>query len=105
MLQSKIDKAIETLQKYEKLALKYSQAVFMWLSGGKDSQVIYELCQMAGVKFNAYFYKTSVDPMEVLRFIRSNYPDVTWLYPEKTMFQLILKRRCYPSGIVDTVVK
>lgn len=106
MLQSKIDKAIETLQKYEKLALKYSPSGFhVAFSGGKDSQVIYELCQMAGVKFNAYFYKTSVDPMEVLRFIRSNYPDVTWLYPEKRCFSLFLKRRCYPSGIVDTVVK
>lgn len=106
MLQSKIDKAIETLQKYEKLALKYSPSGFhVAFSGGKDSQVIYELCRMAGVKFNAYFYKTSVDPMEVLRFIRSNYPDVTWLYPEKRCFSLFLKRRCYPSGIVDTVVK
>ena len=28
MLQSKIDKAIETLQKYEKLALKYSPSGF-----------------------------------------------------------------------------
>lgn len=97
MLQSKIDKAIETLQKYEKLALKYSPSGFhVAFSGGKDSQVIYELCRMAGVKFNAYFYKTSVDPMEVLRFIRSNYPDVTWLYPEKTMFQLILKNKMLP---------
>lgn len=47
MLQSKIDKAIETLQKYEKLALKYSPSGFhVAFSGGKDSQVIYELCQM-----------------------------------------------------------
>lgn len=54
MLQSKIDKAIETLQKYEKLALKYSPSGFhVAFSGGKDSQVIYELCRMAGVKFNA----------------------------------------------------
>ena len=45
MLQSKIDKAIETLRKYEKLALKYSPDGFhVAFSGGKDSQVIYELC-------------------------------------------------------------
>lgn len=97
MLQSKIDKAIDTLRKYEKLALKYSPDGFhVAFSGGKDSQVIYELCRMAGVKFKAYFYKTSVDPPELLRFIRSNYPDVTWLYPEKTMFQLILKTKMLP---------
>lgn len=97
MLQYKVNKAIETLRKYEKLALKYSSDGFhVAFSGGKDSQVIYELCRMAGVKFKAYFYKTSVDPPELLRFIRSNYPDVTWLYPDKTMFQLILKNKMLP---------
>lgn len=97
MLQSKIYKAIEALCKYEKLALKYSLDGFhVAFSGGKDSQVIYELCRMAGVKFKAYFYKTSVDPPELLRFIRSSYPGVTWLYPEKTMFQLILKTKMLP---------
>ena len=51
MLQSKIDKAIDTLRKYEKLALKYSPDGFhVAFSGGKDSQVIYELCRMAGGK-------------------------------------------------------
>lgn len=96
-LSDKIFKAVQTLRKYERLALKYSPDGFhVAFSGGKDSQVIYELCWMAGVKFKAYFYKTSVDPPELLRFIRSNYPDVTWLYPELTMFQLILKKKMLP---------
>lgn len=52
MLQDKINLAIQTIQKYEKLALKYSSDGFhVAFSGGKDSQVIYELCRMAGVKF------------------------------------------------------
>lgn len=97
MLQQKINKAINTLRKYEKLALKYSPNGFhVAFSGGKDSQVIYELCRMSGVKFKAFFYKTSVDPSELLTFIRKNYPDVTWLYPEKTMFQLILEKKMLP---------
>lgn len=106
MLQDKINIAIQTLRKYEKLALKYSPDGFhVAFSGGKDSQVIYELCRMAGVKFKAYFYKTSVDPPELLRFIRSNYPDVTWLTRKGQCFNLFLKRRCYHSGTAATVVQ
>ena len=48
MLQDKINIAIQTLRKYEKLALKYSPDGFhVAFSGGKDSQVIYELCRIA----------------------------------------------------------
>lgn len=97
MLETKINKAIETLQKYERLALKYSLSGFhVAFSGGKDSQTVCELCRMAGVRFKAYFYKTSVDPVELLRFIRTNYPDVIWLRPDLTMFQLILKKKMLP---------
>lgn len=96
-LDDKILKAIHILRKMEKIALKYSPDGFhVAFSGGKDSQVIHELCKMAGVKFKAYFYKTSVDPPELLKFIRSDYPDVIWLKPEKTMFQLILQRKMLP---------
>jgi len=97
-LQDKIKHSIKVLQKAEKLALKYSDEGFhLAFSGGKDSQVIYELAKMAGVKFKAYFYKTSVDPKELLSFIRSNYPDVIWIKPELTMFQLILKKKNLPT--------
>lgn len=96
-LEIKIATSIELIKKYEKLALKYSSNGFhVAFSGGKDSQVIYELCKMAEVKFKAYFYKTSVDPPELLTFIKSNYPEVIWLKPEKTMFQLILQKKMLP---------
>lgn len=94
----KIRKAVETLRIYEKLALKYSPHGFhLAFSGGKDSQVIYHLAKMSGVKFKAYFYKTSVDPGELLSFIRANYPDVTWINPRKTMFRLILENKMLPT--------
>jgi phosphoadenosine phosphosulfate reductase len=96
-LQDKIDHSISIIQKMEKSALVYSEEGYhLAFSGGKDSQVIYELAKMAGVKFQAYFYKTSVDPKELLSFIRANYPDVIWLKPEKTMFQLILSKKTLP---------
>jgi len=94
---NKIKKSIELIKKTEKLALKYQDFGFhVAFSGGKDSQVIYELCKMAGVKFKAFFYKTSVDPPELLKFIKTNYSDVTWIKPQMTMFQLIVKKGMLP---------
>lgn len=93
----KIEDSIELIRKSEKLALTYNDFGFhLAFSGGKDSQVIYELCKMAGVKFKAFFYKTSVDPRELLSFIRNNYTDVEWIYPKMTMYQLILKKGMLP---------
>ena len=94
---NKIERSLEIIRKAESLALKYNDFGFhVAFSGGKDSQVIYELCKMAGVKFKAFFYKTSIDPPELLSFIRRNYPDVEWIKPERTMFQLIIKKGMLP---------
>jgi phosphoadenosine phosphosulfate reductase len=99
-LQDKIDHSVSVIKKAEKMALSYSEEGFhLAFSGGKDSQVIYELAKMAGVKFQGYFYKTSVDPKELLSFIRKNYPEVIWLRPKLTMFQLIVKNKSYPTRI------
>jgi phosphoadenosine phosphosulfate reductase len=102
---TKIEKSILSIQKAEQMALKYNDFGFhVAFSGGKDSQVIYELCQMAGVKFKAFFYKTSVDPRELLSFIRENYPAVEWIKPKMTMYQLILKKGMLPLRSADFVV-
>jgi phosphoadenosine phosphosulfate reductase len=94
---NKIQASINHLREAEKIALQYNDFGFhLAFSGGKDSQVIYELCKMAGVKFKAFFYKTSVDPKELLSFIRLNYPDVEWIRPELTMYQLVLKKGMLP---------
>lgn len=65
-------------------------------SGGKDSQVLYDVALKAGVKFTAYFCRTSVDPPEVISFIKKNYPDVVFLKPKKTMYQVILEQKLLP---------
>lgn len=70
-----------------------------WLafSGGKDSIVIYDLAVRAGVKFEAHYAMTTVDPPEVMRFIREHYPDVIWDRPKKSMFQIIANRKTPPT--------
>jgi len=90
MLNEKIKYSIDLLKKHESTALKMNpEGYYVAFSGGKDSQVIYELCKMAGVKFKAHFNCTTVDPKEVLRFIHTKYPDVIWHRPEKSIFKLI----------------
>lgn len=78
--------AIDTLQEYEP-----PEGYYLAFSGGKDSIVAYDLLKRSGCKFDAHFNKTSVDPPELLAYIRECYPDVEWHRPELTMFQLIEK--------------
>lgn len=69
--QRKIDAALLKLRTFEP-----EEGYYVAFSGGKDSQCVYHLCEMAGVKFDAHYRVTSVDPPELVYFIRENYPDV-----------------------------
>lgn len=96
--ESKINKAVELLQRAEKLALRYSEdGFYLAFSGGKDSQCIYHLAKLAGVKFKAYYHNTTIDHPELLRFIKKNYGDVEWVKPKLTFFQLCKKKRSLPT--------
>lgn len=76
-IQEKIDYSIALIRKSEPVALQLSpEGFYLAFSGGKDSQVIYHLAKEAGVKFKAHMNLTSVDPPDVVRFVRDNYPDV-----------------------------
>jgi len=95
---NKTKQAIETIQKAESLALKYQDYGFhLAFSGGKDSQVIYELCKMAGVKFRPVMQVTTLDPPELMRFVRKNYPDVILERPEINFYKLIIKYQSLPT--------
>lgn len=87
MGQSKVDVAIERIKMFEP-----SEGYYVAFSGGKDSQVIYQLCREAGVKFDAHYNITGIDPPELVYFIRENYPDVERHQHEKSMFQLMEKK-------------
>jgi phosphoadenosine phosphosulfate reductase len=96
-LTDKIQDAINLLVKHEATALNLNpDGYYVAFSGGKDSQVIYELCKMSGVKFNAHFSMTTVDPPELLSFIKIHYKDVAMHRPEKSIFQLIKINRSLP---------
>lgn len=62
-LKERINYSINAMRKAEKVALKYSEdGFFLGFSGGKDSQALYHLAHLAGVKFTAHFSPTSIDP-------------------------------------------
>ena len=65
------------------------EGYYLAFSGGKDSQTIYHLAKEAGVKFDAHFNLTTIDPPELVHFIKDNYPDVIIDRPKKTMWELI----------------
>lgn len=91
-------KSIELLQKAEPLALQYSEKGFyLAFSGGKDSQALYHIAKLAGVKFEAHMNFTSVDPPQVIRFVRENYPDVICHAPKKSIYQLAVEHGILPS--------
>lgn len=69
-------------------------------SGGKDSQCIKEIARMAGVDVEWHYNWTTVDPPEVLAYIKAHHPDVTIHKPEMTMWQLIVKKRYPPTRMV-----
>lgn len=66
-----VDISIERLKAFEP-----KEGYYLAFSGGKDSAVCKALCDMAGVKYDAHYSVTSVDPPELVRFIRTEYPDV-----------------------------
>ena len=87
---TKLEGTLERIKAFEP-----PEGYYVAFSGGKDSQCIYELCKMAGVKFDAHYRVTSVDPPELVQFIRDYYPDVAREVPHDkdgkpiTMWSLI----------------
>lgn len=97
----KVDKAIMRLQAYCP-----EEGYHLCFSGGKDSCVIKALADMAEVKYDAHYSISSVDPPELVRFIKDVHPDVIFDYPRyrdgtvATMWNLIPKKSMPPTRTV-----
>lgn len=101
-LDNKIKYSIDLLQKSEKIALKMDpeNGFYLAFSGGKDSQALYHIAKMAGVKFKAHMNLTSVDPPEVIRFVKKNYPDVELIKPKMSIYDMALKKHMLPTRVM-----
>ena len=97
-IEKKIQNAITLLKMFEAKAIEmHPEGYYLCLSGGKDSQVIYELAKQAKVKFQAYYNVTTVDPPELVYFIRKMYPAVIINQPDTTMWELISQKHYPPT--------
>lgn len=97
---NKVEVAIERLKMFEP-----EEGYYLAFSGGKDSVVVKALADMAGVKYDAHYSITSVDPPELVRFIKEKHPDVIFEVPRYkdgnriTMWNLIPKKKMPPTRI------
>lgn len=99
-LDKKIDYSIALLRKAESMALRLDpeNGFYLAFSGGKDSQALYHIAQMAGVKFKAHMNLTSVDPPEVIRFVRRQYPDVELIKPKMSIYEAMKGNTYFQHG-------
>lgn len=88
---TKVETAIERIKTFEP-----PEGYFLAFSGGKDSVVIKALADMAGVKYDAHYNITSVDPPELVRFVKT-FDDVS--YKNGTIPQF--KGRCTRKASVS----
>lgn len=71
----KVEQSIDRLRYYEP-----AEGYYLAFSGGKDSVTVKALMDMAGVKYDAHYNVTSVDPPELVAFVKT-FPDVSMDIP------------------------
>lgn len=98
----KVEIAMNRLRIHEAEALRRNpKGYYVAFSGGKDSCVLLDLCRRAGVAHHAHYALTTVDPPELVRFIRTEYPEA-WEGRERpalSMWELIPKKRMPPTRL------
>lgn len=75
-------RAIDTLQGFEPAA-----GYYLAFSGGKDSCVIKALADMAGVKYDAHYSVTTIDPPDLVYFIKRHHSDVIFERPTEPLLK------------------
>jgi len=65
--------------------------IYVAFSGGKDSIVTAKLMEMAGIEHKLYYNDTTIEPPEVMKFIRKEYPQCEWLRPKHSFWSMIPK--------------
>jgi phosphoadenosine phosphosulfate reductase len=91
----KVQVAIDRIKEFEP-----PEGYYVAFSGGKDSVVILDLVKRSGVKFDAHYNITGIDPPELFYFIRDEHPEVQRHRPEITIWKLIVKKMMPPTRLV-----
>lgn len=87
LFHNKIQVAIERLKIHQP-----PEGYYLAFSGGKDSCVVKELCNMAEVKYDAHYSVTTIDPPELIYFIKQHHRDVKWDRPEMPFLKMLVHK-------------
>lgn len=98
-LRYRMEQSVALLRKAERLARLYDpeEGFYLAFSGGKDSQALYHIAELAGVPFKAHFSPTTVDPPQLIKFIKKSYPDVEFGKVDKSMYQVAKEMGMVPT--------
>lgn len=94
-LNDKVKKSIKIIKMLSNGA--NNEPIEVSYSGGKDSDVILRLTQMADVPYRAIYKSTTIDPIGTIKHCKDNGVEV--LNPKKTFFQLV-REKGLPSRFV-----
>ena len=98
VLRRKMEHTRDVVLKALPLALKYDEkGFFVGFSGGKDSQALYHMMRLCDVPMHVYFSPTSVDPPEVIRFIRKYYPEVEFVKIHENIYDVFKRMKVLPT--------
>lgn len=113
MDKEKVKKSIDLIQRFSPEMFGHPDGYYLAFSGGKDSIVVKRLMEMSGVKFDAHYRVTSVDPPELIQYIKEHHGDVSIDKPyykdevskngkpvQVTMWNLIPRKLMPPTRVV-----
>ncbi len=87
-LQKKIEQSIRLLQQVQKA--HSDEVIEIAYSGGKDSDVILQLAKEAGIRYEAIYKNTTIDPPGTIRHAQDM--GATIIRPKRTFAELIQKK-------------
>lgn len=96
-LNEKIKQSLMLIQEYEEKALQMSpEGYYVAFSGGKDSVVMERLFRMSGVKYQTWYNNVTIDPPELVKFIKKEYPQTKWNNPAMHLMEMMKYKSCGP---------
>ncbi len=94
LLDARLSHSIQLLQRMAKII---GEPFWGCFSGGKDSVVIKEVARLAGVPVELHYNVTTIDPPELVHFIRKEHADVSFDRPKKNFFTVALESGRFPT--------
>lgn len=97
-MRSEVRRAIDRIRQFQPKGRSLFEAdkYQVGYSGGKDSECVIKLMEMAGVPFAAHYNVTTIDPPELVYHIRKRHPEVTWNRPAMHLLTRMVTKEAFP---------